>query len=167
MFLNHQWWLLIFFIYLVIRIIALKEPKVLLSLCAFVLLASCRCYVQNRLAANVNSQQSVQGQFPVQLNADGWRINGNHAQAVGKLGAHKVLLQLQIKNHHQQQILKKEVRPQRLTVTGELSPIPVATNRFEFDAHQYYAQKNIFQEVHGTLDSDLPQKSSNLLQQMH
>lgn len=167
MILNHQWWLLIFFLYLLIRIVALKQSKALLFLCICLLVASGRCYVQNRLATSITPNQSMQGRFQVQLNADAWHINGNHAQAVGRLGSHNVLLQLRIKTHRQQQTLKNEVRSQKLTITGELSPIPVPTNRFEFNAHQYYAQKIVFQQLHGTLDSDLPQKSCSLLQQMH
>lgn len=126
-----------------------------------------RCIVQTQLQKRLTPQQAVRSHFCVDVPADAWRLNGNHAQAVGKLAGHKVLVQLRLKKRSQKRQLLTAVRPQKVAIDGELSPIPVATNRYEFDAHRYYAQKGIFQEIRGQVLGGRLQTVRTPLQRIH
>lgn len=166
-FLNHQWWLLVFLVYLLLRIITLKDRQVLIAVCILLLLTSGRCYVQNKYQSNITPHQAQSVQTPVRVNADAWRVNGNHAQAIGSLAGHKVLLQIFLKSRHQQQMLLTTNRPQIVKVNGELSPIPVASNRYEFDAQRYYAEIGTFQQIRGQMVSMRTYKARSLITKMH
>lgn len=165
--LNRHWWLLLFLVYLLLRIISLKDRKTLLTVGVLLLMASGRCYVHQQVQTSLTPHQAQSVQTQVKVNADAWQVNGNYAQAIGSLNGHKVLLQLLLKSHHQQETLLKADHSQVVAVNGELSPIPVATNRYEFDAHRYYCQNGVFQQLHGQLVSIKDDHENNLLEKIH
>lgn len=167
MLVNHQWWLLIFLVYLLLRIIALKDRKTIVTCVLFLMLTSGRCYIQNQAQHVSTPQQSIRGHFLAKVNADAWRVNGNHAQGLAKFNGHRVLLQVRIKNHRQQRLLLTNAQPQLIQIDGENSPIPVASNRYEFDAQRYYAQKGVFQQVRGRLMNVHIQRANTPWQRAH
>lgn len=153
--------------YLLLRIITLNERKTLISVCILLLIASGRCYVHRRVQASLTPHQVQSVETQVRVNADAWQVNGNYAQAIGTVNGHKVLLQILLQSRRQQQQLLQVDNSQLVAIKGEVSPILMATNRCEFDAHRYYAQNGIFQQLHGQMVSIKVEQAHSLIAKIH
>ncbi|WP_125607611.1 DNA internalization-related competence protein ComEC/Rec2 [Lapidilactobacillus bayanensis] len=95
-----------------------------------------------------HQQQFLKNCESVQLNADGYKVNGDLLTGVGQAGRQKIFVMVKITSEVQQQFLLKNDQRLQLTLKDPtVTTITPATNWSEFDFKQWAAHRQVQQQV--------------------